>query len=105
MKEYSQNAQVVGIQFGVLSPEDVKAMSVVPIEHEESFEAGAIRRGGLLDLRYDVPVRVLMTTEWDHWIHVPSVNHVNHPWQLVPVISDMWILPEIRYIMLDLWIM
>lgn len=47
-------AKVKAIQFGILSPEAIRSMSVLPIEHEESFEAGKIREGGLLDYRMGV---------------------------------------------------
>jgi DNA-directed RNA polymerase II subunit RPB1 len=45
-------AKVKSVKFGVLSPDEIRAMSVCEIEHEEAFEAGnKIREGGLLDLR------------------------------------------------------
>ncbi len=44
--------QVREIQFGILSPEDIKAYSVAKIEFPEvNDEAGKLKRGGLMDPR------------------------------------------------------
>eukprot|EP00124_Ichthyophonus_hoferi_P003248 Ihof_evm1s271 gene=Ihof_evmTU1s271 len=45
------------IQFGILSPEEIKAMSVAHIEHPDSYEAGQPKRGGLSDPKMGVVER------------------------------------------------
>jgi DNA-directed RNA polymerase II subunit RPB1 len=44
-------ARVKALQFGVLSPEAIRDMAVVSIEHEEALDSGKIRDHGLLDYR------------------------------------------------------
>ena len=39
------------VQFGILSPDECKAMSVCAIEHERCFDAGRPVQGGLMDPR------------------------------------------------------
>ncbi|KAL1914514.1 DNA-directed RNA polymerase II subunit RPB1 [Calcarisporiella thermophila] len=44
--------RVTGVQFGILSPEEIKAMGYVKVEHPEILdEAGQPKRGGLFDPR------------------------------------------------------
>ncbi|EPZ33421.1 RNA polymerase Rpb1 1 domain-containing protein [Rozella allomycis CSF55] len=39
------------VQFGVMSPDETRGMSVATIEHPETYENGVPKKGGLLDLR------------------------------------------------------
>ena len=43
--------KIKAVQFGMLSPEEVKAMSVCHVESDRTFEQGRPVPGGLLDLR------------------------------------------------------
>eukprot|EP00123_Amoebidium_parasiticum_P017765 comp23981_c2_seq2/m.42567 comp23981_c2_seq2/g.42567 ORF comp23981_c2_seq2/g.42567 comp23981_c2_seq2/m.42567 type:complete len:1766 (-) comp23981_c2_seq2:210-5507(-) len=45
------------IQFGILSPEEIKAMSVAHIEFPDSYEAGQPKKGGLSDPKMGVVER------------------------------------------------
>ena len=46
-----ERKRVGRVRFGLLSPDEVRAMSVVEVTHYESFEAGRPREHGPLDLR------------------------------------------------------
>ena len=43
--------KIKAVQFGIISPEECKAMSVVHVETDRTFEAGRPVANGLLDLR------------------------------------------------------
>jgi len=54
--------KVKRIQFGILSPEEIKQMSVVQVEYPEAYELGGVlkpKTGGLLDLRMGTVYRQL----------------------------------------------
>ncbi|GMP87330.1 hypothetical protein CsSME_00039748 [Camellia sinensis var. sinensis] len=44
-------AKVRMVQFGILSPDEIRQMSVVQIEHSETIERGKPKLGGFSDLR------------------------------------------------------
>ena len=44
--------KVTKVQFGIFSPDEIRALSVVKIEHPETYDSSSIpKEGGLLDLR------------------------------------------------------
>eukprot|EP01087_Luapelamoeba_hula_P008948 TRINITY_DN2277_c0_g1_i2.p1 TRINITY_DN2277_c0_g1~~TRINITY_DN2277_c0_g1_i2.p1 ORF type:complete len:1803 (+),score=263.71 TRINITY_DN2277_c0_g1_i2:156-5564(+) len=43
--------RITKIQFGILSPEEIREMSVTKVEHFEAYENGKPKKGGLLDPR------------------------------------------------------
>ena len=47
----AETKKIGKIQFGILSPEQIKNMSVVEIEHSEHTEKGKAKPGGVLDPR------------------------------------------------------
>ena len=47
----SPTATVTSVQFGVLSPDEIREMSVALIEHPEPLENKTVKIGGLLDPR------------------------------------------------------
>lgn len=46
-----QTKRVKSIQFCILSPEDMAAISVVLVDSAEAFESGVVKEGGLFDLK------------------------------------------------------
>jgi len=53
--------QIREVQFGILSPEDIKAYSVAKIEFPEVMdESGKLKRGGLMDPRMGSAYRMAM---------------------------------------------
>lgn len=58
--------RVESIEFGVLSPEDIIAMSVCKIEHPETMESGVPKEGGLVDLRLGTSERGFLCSTCGH---------------------------------------
>ncbi|KAI5166786.1 DNA-directed RNA polymerase II subunit RPB1 [Nematocida sp. AWRm79] len=58
--------RVESIEFGILSPEDIIAMSVCKIEHPETMESGVPKEGGLVDLRLGTSERGFLCSTCGH---------------------------------------
>ncbi|KAI5184396.1 DNA-directed RNA polymerase II subunit RPB1 [Nematocida homosporus] len=58
--------KVESIEFGILSPEDVVAISVCKIEHPETVENGVPKEGGLADLRLGTSERGFLCSTCGH---------------------------------------
>ncbi|KAI8810541.1 DNA-directed RNA polymerase II largest subunit [Cladochytrium replicatum] len=77
---------VKNVQFGILSPEETKAMSVAKIEHPETMDGDQPKKGGLLDPRLGTIDRNFkcLTCEEDmtncpgHFGHIELVKPVYH---------------------------
>lgn len=66
--------RVESIEFGILSPEDIIAMSVCKIEHPETMESGVPKEGGLVDLRLGTSERGFLCSTCGH----KSDNCIGH---------------------------
>ncbi|KAH9386205.1 DNA-directed RNA polymerase II subunit RPB1 [Nematocida major] len=58
--------RVESIEFGILSPEDIIAMSVCKIEYPETMESGVPKEGGLVDLRLGTSERGFLCSTCGH---------------------------------------
>ncbi|KAI5169741.1 DNA-directed RNA polymerase II subunit RPB1 [Pancytospora epiphaga] len=52
--------RIEGIQFGLLSPEEIKCGSVVHVIHPETMDGGVPKEGGLIDLRMGTTERMFL---------------------------------------------
>eukprot|EP01117_Protostelium_nocturnum_P012755 TRINITY_DN4718_c0_g2_i1.p1 TRINITY_DN4718_c0_g2~~TRINITY_DN4718_c0_g2_i1.p1 ORF type:complete len:1744 (-),score=622.93 TRINITY_DN4718_c0_g2_i1:65-5296(-) len=77
------------VQFGILSPEEIRQMSVVQVEHPETYEYGNISKpkaGGLLDLKMGTVDRGMKCESCDggmaecpgHFGHIELAKPVYH---------------------------
>ncbi|KAJ3220525.1 DNA-directed RNA polymerase II subunit rpb1 [Clydaea vesicula] len=85
--------RVNNVQFGILSPEETKAMSVVKIEYFETMENEKYKEGGLLDPRMGTIDRNFkcqtcgenMTECPGHFGHIELAKPVFHPGFMVKI--------------------
>jgi DNA-directed RNA polymerase II subunit RPB1 len=68
----AETKRVQGVQFGILSPEEIKRYSVCKVETAQSYENGKPVKGGVSDLRLGTLDRGLKCTTDD-------ADHINCP--------------------------
>jgi DNA-directed RNA polymerase beta' subunit len=78
-------AEVVGVQFGVLSPKEIEALSSVEIKHAVTQKTGVVQRDGVTDFRLGTSQRDMLcgTCGCDH--ESCAVGHSGHITLTMPV--------------------
>ncbi len=75
------NSKIIGIQFSILSPEEIRKGSVAEITSKEAYINNKPVINGLFDPRMGVIERgrICPTDEYDHTITPGDVGHIELP--------------------------